>query len=425
MKAKLARAMIVLGLPAAATVIPGQLSAAVFSDRVHDVVFEVEPSPGAQATYATCAQVVELLAERGWAAGPVRVRIQENRFDATASAADVVLGAEEASEDSSFLLASALVERQLRRNADPLTASMLAQSVAAHVSAPSSARRLRWELAWLDRLARGDVLTTALPELLWRSGADAAIRRGAQGNWPASAFAVLSALGVENPLHEVGELAVAGLVDPQALGFHQPPVPEFAPAITQSKTDVSLVEPGVRIVSLASDTGAAAVLPLQSERTEAWVAVRYALTGAFDVVPLNQRAEVTVPLQGVAWAGAVVVATEPDAHLSLAVRAVSDYPVQIKRWDFLAGDRQVTLSWETLRQEGLRAFVVEALEKTGPGSWKAVRRTILPVADDGETSFGYAFVDEESEDVAAYRLLALTSDGFLADLGSFPLRQGP
>jgi hypothetical protein len=425
MKSKLARALTVVGLSTAAAIVPGQPAAAVLTDRVQNVAFEVERSAGAQATFTTCVQVVQLLAQRGWAAGPVLVRIQENRFDATASGADVVLGAEEPSEDNGFLLASALVERQLRRNADPLIASMLAQSVAAHLSAPGSKQRLHWEHAWLDRLARGEILSTALPELLWRTGADAAIRRSAQGEWPASALAVLSALGVENPLHDVGELAVAGLVDSQALGFHRPLVPEFAPAITQSASDVWFAQPGIRIISLASDTGAVAILPVQSEHTEAWVAVRYTLTGGFDVVPLSQRAEVTVPLEGVAWSGVIVAATEPDAHLSLAVRPVSDYPVQIKRWDFLAGDRQVTLSWETLRQEGLRAFVVEALAKTGPGSWEAIRRTILPVADEEENTFAYTFVDEESENVAAYRLLALTSDGFLAELGSFPLRNAP
>jgi hypothetical protein len=285
MKAKLGSRLMVAGLSTVVAVVPGQLGAAVFADRVRDVAFEVERSPGAQATNTTCVQVVQLLAERGWAAGPILVRVQGNRFDATVSGANVVPGAEEPSEDNGFLLASALVERQLRRNADPLIASMLAQSVAAHLSAPGSRQRLHWEHAWLDRLARGEILSTALPELLWRSGADAAIRRSAQGDWPVSAFAVLSALGVENPLHDVGELAVAGLVDPQALGFHRPLVPEFAPAITQKASDVWLAQRGIRIISLATDTGAVAVLPLQSERAEAWVAVRYALTGGFDVVP--------------------------------------------------------------------------------------------------------------------------------------------
>ncbi len=425
MRARWPRALVgfvVLAVPAA---FPSGLGAAVLSERVRDVAFEVERTPRAQATYVMCAEVVRLLAQHGWNSEPVRVRIQDNPFDATASSADVLLGAGDASEDNAFVLAEALVERQLRRTTEPATARMLAQSVAAHLSAPSSASRLRWELGWLDRLGGGEVLTTALPELLWRTGGDAAMRRGGRGSWPDSAFEALTAFGVENALREVGELAVAGLLDPQALGFHRPPVPEFAPAITQDDASVRFAGAGMRIVALPADANAVAVFPVQSERVGAWVAVRYALTGAFDVVPLNPRAEITVPLQGLAWAGVVVVGLEPDAYLSLAIRPVTDYPVQINRWDFLAGDRTVTLSWETQRHDGLRAFVVEALENTSPLAWNVLRRTILPVADNGESSFGYAFVDEDTDTVAAYRLLALTADGFLAEVGTFPLRGRP
>jgi hypothetical protein len=134
---------------------------------------------------------------------------------------------------------------------------------------------------------------------------------------------------------------------------------------------------------------------------------------------------VTVPLRGVAWAGVVVVGGAAEAHMSLGIRPVPDYPVEIKRWDFLANDRNVTLSWETLRQDGLQAFVVEALESGDAGSWKVVRRTILPVAEQGESQLGYTFVDEDQKDVAAYRLLALTADGFLAEVGCFPVDQHP
>ncbi len=425
MRARWSRALVVFAVLGLAAAAPSELGAAVLSERVRDVSFEVERSPAAQATYTVCAEVVRLLAQRGWDAGTVRVRIQNNPFDATASPADVLLGARDASEDNAFVLAAALVERQLRRSTDAATARTLAQSVAAHLSAPSSANRLRWELGWLERLGRGEVLTTALPELLWRIGGDAAIRRGTRGSWPEPAFEALTAFGVENPLREVGELAVASLLDPQLLGFHRPPVPEFAPAITQADANVRFDGAGMRIIALPADASAVAIFPVQSERVEAWVAVRYSLTGAFDVVPLNPRAEVTVPLQGLAWAGVVAVALEPNAHLSLAVRRVADYPVQINRWDFWAGDRAVTLSWETQRHDGLRAFVVEALENSNPPSWNVLRRTILPVADNGEASFGYAFVDEDTETVAAYRLLALTADGFLAEVASFPLRGRP
>lgn len=395
------------------------------SERVRDVTFEVERSPGAQATYAACAEVVRMLGQRGWDAESVRVRIQGNPFDATASVADVVLGASEPSEDSAFVLASMIVERQLRRTADPSTARILAQSVAAHLSPPSSANRLRWERAWLGRLGRGDIVTTVLPEALWRAGGDAAMRRAANGSLPESAIEALTAGGVESPLRVAGELAVAGLVEPQALGFHRPPVPEVAASVTQQAPDVRFVGAGLRVVALPDDADAVAVFPVKSDRVEAWVAVRYALTGGFDLIALKPDAEVAVPLQGVAWARVVVVGLEPGACLSLAVRPLVDYPVQIKRWDFLAADRTVTLSWETQHHDRLRAFVVEALENGAAGSWKVVGRAMLPVADDGESPFGYAFVEEERDDVSAYRLLALTADGLLAEVGLFPLHGKP
>ena len=127
--------------------------------------------------------------------------------------------------------------------------------------------------------------------------------------------------------------------------------------------------------------------------------MRYALTGGFDVVPLNPRAEVTVPLQGVAWAGVVASASSPTRTCPWPSGHSPTTPCRIKRWDFLAGDRTVTLTWETQRHEGLRAFVVEALENSDASDLDILRRTILPVADNGESSFGYAFVDEETENV--------------------------
>jgi hypothetical protein len=398
---------------------------ALTHERVREVAFDVERSPGAQATYAACAEVVRMLGQRGWDTARVRVRIQSNPFDATASAADVVLGASDPSEDSAFILAATIVERQLGRDTDPSTARLLAQSVAAHLSPPSGAARLQWELSWLARLGEGEILTTALPEALWRAGADAAVRLGAHGVWPDAALEALATTGVENPLRTVGEIAVAGLLDPQALGFHRPVAPDRPTSITQRDSAVRFAGAGIRIVALPADAGAADVLPLRSDRVEAWVAVRYALTGGFDAVPLSPRGEVTVPLQGLAWAGVVTVALEADSSISLAIRPLAEYPVQIKRWDFLAADRSVTLSWETQHHEGLRAFVVEALEANDNLSLSVLRRTVLPVAENGEGSFGYTFVDEASENVAAYRLLALTADGFLAEVGSFPLRGSP
>ena len=143
------------------------------------------------------------------------------------------------------------------------------------------------------------------------------------------------------------------------------------------------------------------------------------------MVALSPKAEVVVPLRGVAWAAVLVVGIGPGAHVAINSRTLDDYPLRLKRWDFLAGEGAASLAWETQRHEGLRGFVVEALQADAAGKWSVRRRTMVPVAEDGESSFGYAFVDDDTKGVGAYRLLALTTDGFLAEVGLFPLRNNP
>jgi hypothetical protein len=390
----------------------------------NDVLFEVEATPQGQATLAACSQVLDLLLQRGWRPGGTRVRIQDNPFDATSPSADVVLGTGAPSEDSAFDLAAALVVRQFGRALDPAVEDALAQTVAAHLSAPGCSRRLQWERQWLARLDGGDLLSTALPELLWRTGGDEAIREAAHGNWPGSAYAALAARGVEHPLKALGEVAVAGVVNPEALGFHAGAGAADLPA-AQAALDVRFSGTGLRLVALPADANAVALQALQSEGAAAWVAVKYALTGSFDAVALNPKAEVVVPLRGTTWAAVLVVGIGPGAHLAINSRPLDEYPVRLKRWDFLAGEGAASLAWETQRHEGLRGFVVEALQTNAGGTWSVRRRTMVPVAEDGENSFGYAFVDDDTNGVGAYRLLALTSDGFLAEVGLFPLRNNP
>ncbi len=390
----------------------------------NDVLFEVEATPQAQATFAACSQALDVLLERGWRPAGARVRIQDNPFDATSPSADVVLGAEAPSEDSAFDFAAALVVRQFGRALDPAAGNALAQTVAAHLSAPGCSRRLQWERQCVARLDGGDLLSTALPELLWRTGGDDAIREAAQGSWPESAYAALAARGVEQPLKALGEIAVAGVVNPEALGFHAGAGAAGLPA-AQAAMDVRFSGTGLRLVALPADANAVALQTLQSEGAAAWVAVKYALTGSFDAVALSPKAEVVVPLRGTAWAAVVVVGIGAGAHLAINSRPLEEYPVRVKRWDFLAGEGTASLAWETQRHEGLRGFVVEALHADAAGKWSVRRRTMVPVAEDGENSFGYAFVDDDTNGVGAYRLLALTSDGFLAEVGLFPLRNKP
>ncbi len=409
-----------------AAVIPvTALGAASEALWVRDVAFEVERTPRAQATFQACAQAVETLAQRGWRPGGVRVRIRDNPFDATAASADVDLGTAAQPEDSAFELVTAMVGRRLRHPVDPGVAGVLARTVAAHLTSPSCSRRAQWEASWLERLRHGDVLTTALPEALWRAGADAAIMAAADPDWPASAYAALAAGGSDNTLNAVGEVAVAGLVDPERLGFHTGPA-ESAPATAPvDATAVIFAEPGVRVMAMPVDTSAVGVQVIRNERTAAWVAVKYAFTGSFDAVPLSSVGEVMVPLRGTVWSGIVVVALDADARLSVSERPVGAYPVRVRSWDFLAGEGRANLAWETQGHEGLRGFVVEALEPVGGGMLAVRRRTLVPVAEDGENPFGYAFVDEDTGGIAAYRLLALSADGFLAEVGMFPIRDKP
>ena len=388
------------------------------------VTFEVEATPQGQATFTACSQVLDLLLQRGWRPGGAHVRISANPFDATSPSADVVLGAGAPVEDSAFDLVAALVSRQFRRTLDPAMGDALAQEVAAHLSAPGCSRRTQWEDRWLARLAGGDVLSTALPELLWRTGEDQAIREAAQGSWPEAAYAALAGRGVDNLLRALGEVAVAGFVNPAALGFHAAVDGPAAPA-PQAGMDARFAATGLRLFALPADANAVALQILQNEGAAAWVAVKYGLTGSFDAVALNSKSEVVVPLRGTTWAAVVVVGVGPDARLAVNSRPVDEYPLRLKRWDFLAGEDAASLTWETQRHEGLRGFVVEALQAGANGGWSVRRRTLLPVAEEGDNSFGYAFVDDDTTGVSAYRLLAVTSDGFLAEVGLFPLRSSP
>jgi hypothetical protein len=299
---------------------------------------------------------------------------------------------------------------------------VLARTVAYRLATPTASRRAAIEGEWLARVGHGDILTTALPELLWRNGGDRAIRTAAAGEWPASALAELRELGCDDPLIAAGELVLAALLDPASLGFAAPALPLSALAATTRSSEISLEGPGVRYLVLPSGSGAVGVEPLRSDDgAAAWLAVRYSLTGDYDVVKLSEGHELAAPMQGVEWAAVVVVSLVPASRMSLNLRAISDFPQQLSRWDFVATSGAASLAWETGSHRGLSAYVVEALSRAPDGAWSVVKRVIIPVADDGDSPYGYAFVDPESNDIAAYRLLALTDDGLLGEVSTFPV----
>jgi hypothetical protein len=390
-------------------------------DRLAALTYLTDGTAGAGASVAACIRAEGVLVDHGWRVPRVIVRIEANPFDATAAPAEVALSSAASPDDNAFALSETLIRRSLPAIVGaPLDA--IARVAATHLAVPSPRLRLALEREWLSRVGGGDVLSTALPELLWRSGGDQAMRDALAGPWPEAALAVLRERGCEDPLGGVAELVLAGLLQPSALGFAAPSLlPAALPAATTDRR-LSLTGPGARFLVLPTGSGAVGVEPLRcDDGSGAWLAVRYALTGDYDIVKLGEGRELAVPLQGVEWAAIVVVSLAPTAGVSLNIRAISDFPQQLARWDFVATPGAASLSWETESHRGLSAYVVEALSRSQTGAWSVVRRVIIPVADDGSEPFGYAFVDPEGDVVAAYRLLALTEDGLLGEVSTFPV----
>ncbi len=405
---------------AAAVVVPG--AACSGSRRLGSMTYITDGSAGAAASVVACVQAEAVLAEHGWRAPHAVVRIEENPFDATAMPAEIALSSAAAPEDNAFELTEALLRRSLAAATRAAPVDVLATVVASRLSVPPAARRAAIEAAWLDRVGRGDILTTALPELLWRTGGDRAIRSAVAGEWPATAIAVLRELGCEDPLGAAGELLLAALLEPASLGLTTQPLRLAALAAVARSSEVSLDAPGARYVVLPTGSGAVGVEPLRSnDGAAAWLAVRYSLTGDYDAVRLSEGHELAAPMQGVEWAAVVVVSLAPAARVSLNLRAIADFPQQVSRWDFVATHGAANLAWETENHRSLSAYVVEALSHAADGTWSVVKRVILPVADDGDAPYSYAFVDPESDDIAAYRLLALTDEGLLGEVSTFPV----
>jgi hypothetical protein len=392
------------------------------AERLGALTYLTDGSAGAAASVVACEQAEEVLVEHGWRLPHAIVRIEANPFDATARPAEIALSSAATPADNAFALTEKLVLLSLASSAGVAPVESMARTVAVHLAVPSAAGLATVEDEWLAKVGRGDVLTTVLPELLWRNGGDRALRAAVTGRWPDAALVALRDHGCEDPLDAAGELVLAALLRPALLGFGARPLaPATLSAATRS-SDVSLSSPGARFLVLPTGAGALGVEPLRSdEGAAAWLAVRYSLTGDYDVIRLNEAHELAVPLQGVEWAAVVVVSLAPSAHVSLNLRVISDFPQQLARWDFVATPGAASLAWETERHRGLAAYVVEALSRSSDGAWSVAKRVLVPVADDGEEPYGYAFVDPEGDNIAAYRLLALTEEGLLGEVSTFPV----
>lgn len=386
------------------------------------LIIEGNGSLAAASTVAACWEMAELLEQRGWKIPPMRVRVHKDPFDATQGGADLVLSSSANPEDNAVLFVQAALTRELSQWTSPGVARLLAEMTAVKLAPRGALKPMSWQEQWLDRLVSGDILTTALPEALWRYGGDSAVRAAARGVWPDQAFKVLQGLR-EDPLAGVlGEIAIAGLVDPSRLGFEIRA--RAVPAILGDNMALGAEAgqgPQLRLVQVHSETGAAAVEVLRMRGMGAWLVVRYGFSHGFDVVSLSPFEEVFVPLQGAQWAAVVVVSIDSSGVFSLNTRPVDGFPLVLEEWDFRSGDAGVALHWETATHSGLEAFLIEALGGSEEEGFSVLRRTVVPVADEGARPWGYAFADEETDGVVGYRLLAMTDRGLLAEVGMFPV----
>lgn len=386
------------------------------------LVIEGSDSLAATSSMAACWEMAETLETRGWHIPPMRVLVQGDPFDATRAGADLVLSSRQSPEDSAAEFVRAVVARQLAAAADPEVALLLADLVAARLAPIGASAPREWEAGWVQRLSTGDVLSTALPLALWRLGGDAAVRSAAAGPWPERAYEVLIA-GQDGSLEEIlGEIALAGLLDPALLGFGLPGA--WAPALLLADGKGPSFPPGqgmLRVFPVTSSSGAAGVSAWRLHRTAAWLVVRYGFADGYDVVPLTSPEEFGVPLQGVAWSAVFAVSPHPDAAMSFNIRTLEGFPLALERWDFRSDEDGATIWWETSTHQGLQAFLVEAVRIGQAGGPVVHRRTVIPVAENGSVRRGYCYTDGDPSDVEFFRLVAMTNRGLLAEVGTFPV----
>lgn len=390
-------------------------------DVVANVRIEADGSPGSHQVAAAVQAAARTVHARGWRTPGMVIRVLENPFDATVPGSDLALGSLEPVEEAFFRTVEALVRRDLGRVAPPSRASVAARLVAAHLSPPSTKWRRAWQESWLTALAGGEVMETALLETAWRVGGDDLLRAVTAVPWPEGALAVLADRLEGDVLEAVSEVVLAGLFNPSALGFEAPA--PLLPGLQGRRFADGIggeLGFGVHLLPLPVRASAEAVTVLRSQGMAVHAGVRYPFPGQYDVVRLREGEEVAVPLRGVSWAGVVVTNLSLRGALSLTARPLAEYPVALERWDFAASPENVVISWETRRHDGVLGFVVEAMARAG-GSWQSLQRDFLPVADSGEDPFSYCYLQAGDDQVHLYRLLALTRDGFLAEIGTFPV----
>ncbi len=137
--------------------------------------------------------------------------------------------------------------------------------------------------------------------------------------------------------------------------------------------------------------------------------------GDFDTVPVRPG-EIRL-LPGSATSGVHVVLADGDgSDVVLRLKRVPEYPAAVAASGAEWRGGAVEVAWSTAQHRDLLAWVVERREETPEGEGLSAVET-LPAATESPEPTAYLFVDREARPGARYlyRILALTTDGFLAE----------
>ncbi|MGA7992614.1 MAG: hypothetical protein WCC53_14340, partial [Thermoanaerobaculia bacterium] len=184
-----------------------------------------------------------------------------------------------------------------------------------------------------------------------------------------------------------------------------PPVPGAAPL-------------GWRRVSLRTEDergGVEVTLPETGLKSARVVLFYRGDAGDFDALSMGPGQTRVVPVSGTSGVH-VVLADGDGSEATLRVRRVSEYPVALAASSARWRGGAVEVEWSTAQHRDLLAWVIERQEETPEGEGPALRET-LPAAVASPDPTGYLFVDRVVEPGARYRyrVLALTTDGLLAE----------
>jgi hypothetical protein len=137
--------------------------------------------------------------------------------------------------------------------------------------------------------------------------------------------------------------------------------------------------------------------------------------GELDAMPVRPGETRLLPAS--ATSGVHVVLADGDgSDVVFRLRRVPEYPATLVASSAEWRGGAVEVAWSTAQHRDLLAWVIERREETPEGEGPPVVET-LPAATASPDVTGYLFVDREARAGARYRyrVLALTTDGFLAE----------